>query len=372
MSLRQLYPPLVFLALTFVGTKLYYHYNPTPAAPPRTESTPASTASTQSTQSNEVAVQHARFPAMGSRIDLSIVTADQEAAKTAFTQCQQEIKRLEGLWSTWIPSSEVSQINAAAGKQPVSVSPETFKILQRSLAASQQTQGLFDITVGAFSGVWKFDQDRDGTLPDTVLVQERLDLVSYQDLVLDPVQRTAFLKRPNMKINLGGIGKGAVVDHCSNLFQQQGFSDFLVQAGGDLYVSGKKGQTPWKVGVRDPRGAEDQTIASFSLQNRSCSTSGDYERFVIRDGKRYHHILDPRTGYPATQSMSVTVSARDAITAEGLSKAFFILGPTETQKRLEAGEFPDIGVLIIGTDGSRYLSPSMRSGPLATLLWIAP
>jgi thiamine biosynthesis lipoprotein len=302
---------------------------------------------------------------MGSLAEITIATNDEALAQRAFARCFDEIDRLDALLTTWTPTSDVSQINQAAGQAPVPVQDDTLNILQRALAFSAQTDGLFDVTVGAFSGLWKFDQDKDGSIPTDAAVKERLALVGYQDVVVDSVKKTAFLRRPGMKITLGGIGKGFAVDRCVGLLREMGLSNFLVQLGGDLYVAGESApQTPWRVGVREPRGADGETFAAFSVKDRSFSTSGDYERFVIKDGARYHHILDPRTGYPAAQSMSATVSVKDATTAEGLSKAFFLWGPDVTKQKIEAGLFDDVGAVVVSRDGQVYVTPSLKDGPI--------
>ncbi|HWU88842.1 MAG TPA: FAD:protein FMN transferase, partial [Kofleriaceae bacterium] len=266
--------------------------------------------------------------------------------------------RLDRVMTTWTPDSEVSRVNAGAGDKPVEVSDETFAVIARAQDIAVRTRGIFDITVGAFKGLWKFDQDMDGTLPDPADVKKRLALIGYRQVVLDKAKRTVFLKKKGMSITLGGIAKGYAVDRCADLLKKLGFANFMMQAGGDMYVSGKKGTDAWVVGIRDPRSPEGRYFALAPVEDHSFSTSGDYERGFVKDGVRYHHILDPRTGQPAHASRSVTIRARDAFTADAWSKVMFILGPQEALKVIQREKLEDFEVIwvddkneVVVTDG---------------------
>ena len=299
--------------------------------------------------------------AMGTVITVFFWTDDEAKAAKAAEDVFKEMKRIDALMTTWTPDSEVSKINAAAGGKPVAVSQETFDVIARAQDVARRTKGLFDITVGAFKGLWKFDQDMDGTLPDPAEVKKRLALIGYQHLVLDKAKKTVFLKKKGMSITLGGIAKGYAVDKCVKLLHDQGFTNFMVQAGGDMYVAGKKGEAPWVVGIRDPRGkTKDAMFATAPVEDKSFSTSGDYERGFVKDGKRYHHILDPRTGQPATASRSVTIRAKDAFTADAWSKVLFILGPAESQKLMKREKL-DFDVVWIDAKNEVTMSPALKS-----------
>ncbi|HEU0032716.1 MAG TPA: FAD:protein FMN transferase [Kofleriaceae bacterium] len=282
--------------------------------------------------------------AMGTTISLYFWTDDEAKAAKAADAVFAEMKRIDGVMTTWTPESEVSQVNAAAGVKPVAVSEETFAVIERAQDVAKRTKGIFDITVGSFKGLWKFDQDMDGTLPNPAEVKKRLALVGYKNLVLDKAKKTVFLKKKGMSITLGGIAKGYAVDKCVKLLQDQGFTNFMVQAGGDMYIAGKKGDKPWVVGIRDPRGPAGSTFASAPVEDHSFSTSGDYERGFVKAGVRYHHILDARTGQPAHASRSVTIRAKDAFTADAWSKVMFILGPKEGQKLIAREKLTDFEV----------------------------
>ena len=275
--------------------------------------------------------------AMGTKVQIVVCPAQpgvqgEAAAKVAAEQGFAEFGRLEGLWTTWSPDSEVSRINAAAGKRPVPVSVETFAVLTAAMDGATRTGGLFDITFAPLGEVWRFDTPpgsheptKLARVPSEAEVKERLARVGYRHLVLDAVKRTAFLDQAGAAIHLGGIGKGAGVDIVAALLRKRGFQNFAVQAGGDLYCGGQNGARPWRIGIAHPRD-KAQLLGRLDVRDAAFSTSGDYERYAIIDGRRYHHILDTRTGFPATASQSVTVLAPRATDAEIQTKTAFILG----------------------------------------------
>jgi thiamine biosynthesis lipoprotein len=298
--------------------------------------------------------------AMGTNVTVWLWAADERGAAQGAEAVFNEMKRLDKEMTTWDPKSEVSHINAAAGDRPVTVSPETYAVIERAVDISRRSRGVFDITVGAFKGLWRFDEDMDGSTPNPADVKKRLALVNWKDIALDPRQKTVLLRRKGMSITLGGIAKGYAVDRCVEILHKRGFNDFMLQAGGDLYVSGKKGNEPWMVAIRDPRGPTNTYFAVAPIEDHSFSTSGDYERGFVKDGIRYHHILDTRTGQPAHASRSVTVRARDAFTADAWSKVMFILGPKESFDLIKREKLTDFEVVwvddknqIVMTDGIR-------------------
>jgi thiamine biosynthesis lipoprotein len=298
--------------------------------------------------------------AMGTNVTVWMWTPDERAAAQAAEAVFAEMKRLDKEMTTWEADSEVSQVNTNAGVKPVRVSDETYAVIERAVDISRRSKGVFDITVGAFKGVWKFDEDVDFTLPDPAEVKKRLALVNWKDIALATKdgQRTVFLRRKGMAITLGGIAKGYAVDKCVELLRKRGFKDFMMQAGGDMYIAGKKGDAPWMVAIRDPRGPTNSFFATAPIENHSFSTSGDYERGFVADGIRYHHIIDPRTGQPAHASRSVTVRAKDAFTADAWSKVLFILGPDPSLELIRREKLTDFEVVwvddknqVVMTDG---------------------
>jgi thiamine biosynthesis lipoprotein len=295
---------------------------------------------------------------MGSELRLTASTRDEAAAVAAFEAVFQEFERLESLMSVWRPASDVLRVNEAAGDRAVSVSREVFDVLMIARDVSDWTGGTFDVTFGALTGLWKFDHDQDNTIPDAAAIARLLPLVDYRDLVLDEKRQTAFLRRKGMRIHLGGIGKGYAVDRAAQLMRDRGLRDFMIQAGGDLYVAGTRGDRPWRLGIRDPRGPAERSVASLVLSAGTLSTSGDYERFFIKNGRRYHHILDLRTGGPASLSRSVTLVTARAVLADALAKGVFILGPEEGMALIE--RLPGVEGVIIGARNELLISTGLR------------
>ena len=304
-------------------------------------------------------------PCMGTRCTLTAFHYDQPLVERAIESALVEIARLDALLTTWQPSSEISRINEAAGNgEPIAVSAETFEVLERSLWVARATEGAFDISVGAFKGLWKFDEDNDGSLPKRADVLARLSLVDYRDILLDGARRTARLARAHQSITLGGIAKGFIVDRAVAKLREAGLTDFLVQAGGDLYAAGKHGDRPWHVGIQDPRApsrdgrSTDSSFAMISLGDAAFNTSGDYERFVIKDGRRYHHILDPKTGYPVMHTRSVTVLAPTSFVADTLDTAVFVLGAERGMRLIESQ--PGVEAVIVDAKNQVHVSRGLE------------
>ena len=298
--------------------------------------------------------------AMGTSVSVWFWTDREADAAKAAEAMFVEIKRLDKEMTTWLPDSDLSKINAAAGDKPVKVSDETIAVIARALDVSKRSGGVFDITVQAFHGLWKFDEDMDGTLPDQADVKKRLALIGWKDVILDKTKKTVFLKRKGMAITLGGIAKGYAVDKCVALLKARGFTDFMVQAGGDMYVAGSKGKDPWVVGIRDPRGPKDSMFAIAPIKDHSFSTSGDYERGFVKDGVRYHHILDTRTGQPARASRSVTIRAKDAFTADAWSKVMFIDGVELGEKVIKDNKLDDFEAVWVDDQNKVTVTPGIE------------
>jgi len=305
--------------------------------------------------------------AMGSSLLLTAWTEDDAAAEAAFDAVFADFERLDALMSVWRDGSEIVRLNAAAGEHPVAIGDDVRKALLTAREVSEWTDGTFDVTFYALAGLWKFDaQDQDDTVPDMNEVRRRLPLINYRDLVVDERAGTAFLTRKGMRVNLGGIGKGYAVDRAREIFRAHGLRDFMIQAGGDLYVAGKKGDRPWRLGIRDPRGPADQIFAAIDLSDSTFSTSGDYERFFMKDGRRYHHILDLRIGEPARGCRSVTLVTDRAVIADALAKGVFVLGPSAGMALIERLDGVE-GVIV--SDTNEVL---VSSGLKNRLMLVAP
>ena len=301
------------------------------------------------------------YAVMGTQATFTIWTADVARAERAFADADAELERIERLMTDWEREgwapSDVVRINKAAGKEAVEVSEETITVIDKSLEMSRRSEGAFDITFAAMHGLWKFDEDLDPTVPPADEIARRRKLINWRDVVVNHRARTVKLRRPEMRMGLGGIAKGYAVDRGAAVLRADGFDDFMVQAGGDLYVSGQKGAANWMVGVRDPRGGPTAIIARMPIKNHAFSTAGDYERSFVLGGRRYHHIIDPKTGYPATASREVTIFAPTAFLADALDDAVFILGPQKGLALVAA--YPDCAALIVDAHNQVWTSKSL-------------
>jgi FAD:protein FMN transferase len=269
-----------------------------------------------------------------------------------------EFERLEKLMSVWVADSDLVRVNRAAGVAPVPVGPEVREVLTRARQISEWTDGKFDVTFGALSGLWKFDHDQDNVIPDMTEVRRRLPLIDYRAIRVDDTVGTVFLERKGMSIHLGGIGKGYAVDRGAAMMRRRGVRDFMIQSGGDLYVSGLKNGRPWQLGLQDPRSPAGRIFARVDLSDGTFSTSGDYERFFMKDGRRYHHILDPATGEPARGARSVTIVSNTATVADGLSTGVFIMGPEAGMALIE--RLPGVEGVIVSDKNEVLISSGLR------------
>jgi FAD:protein FMN transferase len=300
--------------------------------------------------------------AMGTHLAFAAFTTralGPERVRALFDAATAEIVRLEKLMTTWDPASEVSRVNAAAGQAPVRVGPETFDVIRESLRASQLSEGAFDITFETLHGLWKFDQDLDPHPPPPEKVRASLRYLGYAHVKVDASAQTVFLDEPHVRIGLGGIAKGYAVDRASKVLEDGGLTSFYVQAGGDLYTRGTKADgTPWLAGIRDPRGPEGDYFVMMAVSDHAFSTAGDYERAYVVGGKRYHHIIDPHTGYPATASRSVTIWAPTALQADEIDDAVFILGPEKGLALVES--LDGVGAVIVDAKNRVWTSKRLE------------
>ena len=294
---------------------------------------------------------------MGSLVELTAWTTDERAANDAFEHAFREFDRLDALLSVWKDGSDVLRMNAAAGKAPVKVSGDTIEVLAIAHDVSAWTNGKFDITFGALADIWKFDQDQDNTVPTRAQIEARLPLVDFEQVVIDRTAGTAFIRKPGMRVHLGGIGKGYAVDRAVALLKERGLRDFMIQFGGDLYVAGTNGGKPWALAIADPRGNHNP-FATIEMSDGTFSTSGDYERTFMKDGVRYHHIIDPDRGEPARLCRSVTLVTNRAVIADAVAKGVFILGPTDGMALIE--KLPDVEGVIVGANNQVLVSSGLK------------
>jgi thiamine biosynthesis lipoprotein len=297
---------------------------------------------------------------MATYVTISVAAPETPEVLAAIDAAFAEIARLEKLLSEWQPDSEISAVNNAAGKQAVRVGPELFAVIESAQGVSEASGGAFDVTFAAFSGLWDFRSPRP-SVPSEKARQARVGLVDFRKVELDEATRSVTLAKPGMKIGLGGIAKGFAVDGASRVLAANGYINHLIVAGGDLYASGRKKSRKWNVGVRSPDGRG--LHATLEVENEGVATSGNYERFFIKNGVRYHHILDPKTGLPARGTSSATVLAKNAMLADAYATAAFALGPTRGVDLAE--RVGDLEVLIF--DDEAY-QPHVTAGLDARLV----
>lgn len=294
---------------------------------------------------------------MGTLVSITAVAPTREMGQTAIEAGFHEIKRLEQVLSTWIATSELSQVNAAAGQRPVTVGPETLELVLRSLEMAGLTEGGFNIAVGPAVEAWSVtDLQR---LPSHAELQSLKPLVDWSTIQVDRRARTIFLPKPGMRIDVGGIGKGYAADRAVDVMKRTGARGGVVALSGDIKTFGDlPGMKGFSVGIRHPR-QEDANVATIDLKNEAISTAGDYERYFEQEGVRYHHILDPRSLEPARKCQSVTVIATEGTVADGLDTGIFVLGPEKGMALVE--QLPDVEAVIIDDQGRMTVSSGLRS-----------
>ena len=310
----------------------------------------------------EVVLRRVR-PMMSTFVTVTVRGCAADGLEDRVREAFSEMERLAGILSEWDPESPVSHLNREAGRAPVQVPPELLEVLQAAAQVSERTSGAFDLTWGALGDLWRFDAGRPPQLPAANEVRRRRALVGYRDLVVDPAAGTALLRRPGMQLGLGGISKGYIAQKAADLLRARGVRDVLVAASGDIAARGRNGDRPWLVAIQDPRDPSG-TRAVVELHDESISTSGDYERFFVIDGRRYHHILDPRTGAPATGSMSVTVIAHDGAMADALALGLFVLGPERGAAVVRS--LPNVSALLIDPRGRASAAGDARRFDLSS------
>ncbi len=278
--------------------------------------------------------------------------ADLPAVDAAFSRLRQLEKKL----NVFDPESEVSAINRQAGIKPVAPSKDTYALIKRALEVSEATRGAFDITVGAVSLLYDFPNKK---IPSLDQIKQRLALVGFRLMKLRKGE--VFLPKKGMRIDPGGIAKGYGADQAAKVLKARGIKHALVAIAGDIKAVGTRADgKPWKVGIKDPRGGPDDVYAVVSLPaDWAISTSGDYERYVIKDGKRYHHIIDPHTGLPAEAGLvSVSCMGPEATLTDSLATAVFIMGKSRGVKLAESLGY---GVILVDTEGEVYVSPTAKA-----------
>ena len=272
-----------------------------------------------------------------------------EPARQAVQAAYAELDRIDRMMSEWKPESPISQVNAAAGKGPVEVPGELVDLLKRSIEYSRRSGGTFDVTWRGMGKIWHFDDSF--TVPSREAVEAARKHIDYRKISIDG-NRVSIPAGTN--IGLGGIAKGYAVDRAGQVLRRAGFANWLVDGGGDILVAGTRAGQSWRLGVQDPRSEHGNLIGVAEVKDRAFVTSGDYERFRIVGGVRYHHIIDPRTGWPADAASSVTILAPSAEQGVVFAKVVFILG---AERGLKLAQAEGLEALLIDTRGERHATP---------------
>lgn len=297
---------------------------------------------------------HERRPLMGTLVDITLEGATPDRLQAALESAYREMTRLSDMMNHYSPDSVVSAVNLAAGVSPVAVPPELMQVLRMAQRVSERSQGAFDITVASIKG-WRFSNER-RSMPAPDDIARQLPLVNYRDLLLDVRKGTAFLKHQGMRMDLGGIAKIYILNAGLRSLKQQGVPHAMINGGGDVLVMSTADRHPWKVGIRDPR-APDKLLGVLSLRNGIVASSGDYERYFEVNGRRYHHILDPKTGYPTQGPHGVTLVSASLDRIDGLGAAIMVMGSQAGRRLIEAT--PGLDGLIVDDQRGVWMSPGM-------------
>ena len=291
---------------------------------------------------------------MGTEVSVHVWHENAEEGMSVVEEIFTEVARIEGLMSTYIEGSEISEINRSAADGPVAAGDELINLILRSLDISVLTHGAFDITYDSIGQHYDFRERR---RPDAATIQEGLERIDYRLVEVDRLEGTVRFLEPGVRINLGGIAKGYVVERAVNLLRSRGLRHAIVTAGGDSRLLGDRRGQPFMVGIRDPRN-EGEVVLTMPLEDEAISTSGDYERYFEEDGTRYHHIIAPTTGEPAGGVRSATIIGPDAVLTDALSTSVFVLG-VDRGLRLIA-TLPDYEGIVIDAEGRLFYSDGLQ------------
>jgi thiamine biosynthesis lipoprotein len=292
---------------------------------------------------------------MGTRVSVELWAEDEERGNELVAEVMREYIRVDEAMSTYKETSEISRVNARAAEAPMAISEELFELVERSLELSVASGGAFDITYDSVGYLYDF---RARQRPTDSQIAEHLDAIDYRHVVLDRARHTIFFETAGVRINLGGIAKGYVVERAAQMLRERGVEHALLNAGGDTRVIGDRRGQPWIVGIRHPRVA-DEVVTRLPLVDEAISTSGDYERYFEENGRRYHHIINPATGRPTEGILTVTVMGPDGTLTDGLDTAIFVLGAEKGLELIEA--YPEYETIIVDAAGKVSYSKGLTA-----------
>ncbi|MCF8461625.1 MAG: FAD:protein FMN transferase [Flavobacteriales bacterium] len=295
---------------------------------------------------------------MGSAFAFTAIHADSVLAKKATDAAIAEVQRIESLISSWNSQSETSAINQNAGVKPVKVSLELLQLIERSLKVSKISNGYFDISFASIDKIWTFD-GRSITAPDQFTLSQSVSKIGFDKIIIDKEKGTVFLKEEGMKIGFGAIGKGYAANRAKKVMTELGIMAGVVNAGGDLISWGNQPNgKPWSIGIADPKDKEN-IISWLDITDMAVVTSGNYEKFVLIDGKRYGHIINPKTGWPVTGLLSVTIVCSDAELADALATTVFVLGKDEGLKLIN--HLTGVECILIDEENQMHYSNNIKT-----------
>lgn len=301
-------------------------------------------------------VHKRKMSMLGSPFEVTVVAKDTIQGNEYIDLAVFEVKRIENLISDWIPTTEISQVNQNAGIKPVKVSDEVFDLVERAIKISKVTDGAFDISYASMDKIWKFDGSMK-EMPTPEAIKKSVERIGYEKIILDKENKTVFLKDKGMKLGLGGIGQGYIADKTKALLKSKGCVSGIINVSGDISTWGKQlDGTSWTVGLVNPLN-KNKVFATFPLDDSAVETSGSYEKYVTFNGKRYSHIIDPRTGYPASGVVSVSVFAKTTEIADALATGIFVMGP-EVGLNL-VNQMKGIGCIIVDDKGNIHTSKNI-------------
>jgi FAD:protein FMN transferase len=274
----------------------------------------------------EATTYHKNLKLMGNHFQISAVAEEEEWAHTCIDAGILEIQRIEKLLTTFSEDSETALINRNAGIKPVTVSRETFNIIERSIRISRVTQGAFDITYGsADKRLWNFDTNLH-SLPDQETAKKMARLINYRNIIMDDVHCTVMLKKPGMRIGFGGIGKGYAAERAKIVMKEMGVQSGVVNAAGDMTAWGfQPNGKQWTIGIADPN-SKDRVFSYMNITDMAVATSGNYEKYILINGQKYSHTINPKTGLPIRGIKSVTIISQNAEVADAMATPVMIMG----------------------------------------------
>jgi thiamine biosynthesis lipoprotein len=291
---------------------------------------------------------------MGTRVSVELWADDEAHGRELVNEVLEDYRRIDREMSTYKPDSEISQVNAHAAERPIKISAELYSMIDRSLRLSVASHGAFDITYDSVGYLYDF---RARKRPTEEQIEEHLGAVDYRHVILDPANSTVRFTQPGVRINLGGIAKGYTVQHAADMLRAKGVQHALLNAGGDTRVIGDRRGQPWIVGIRHPR-LEHEVITRMPIDDEAISTAGDYERFFEEDGKRYHHVINPRTGKPTEGILTVTVIGPDGTMTDGLDTAIFVMGAEAGLEMIK--RYPEYEAIIVDSSGKVSYSSGLE------------